>query len=174
MNRLWRQFTRWRHGRGFGVHSPLAYDLLTNVLNAPEAYYGDACVEALFDAPRDLRRGRALLRLVARFHPRTVSIGANVDRRWVDVVRRTDSRAKTVRDDTPADMYIVADPGFEPPAAHPCVTVYLARHRGDYRRDDDASDIDNRLGPVVVDNARDMAVAVRRRGLSAKTVFARF
>lgn len=174
MMRLWQYFTRWRHGRGFGVHSPLAYDLLTNVLNAPEAYYGDAYIETLFDTPGEIHRGRALLRLVAKFRPGIVFFGPGVSRHWADIVRRADSRIKTAGKGIPADMYVVTDPCFEPPASHPCVTVYLVRHHGDYRRDDTADDLANRQGPVVVDNAKDMAVAVRRRGLSAKTVYARF
>lgn len=86
----------------------------------------------------------------------------------------TVSRALKVRIDAEADLYVTTDPGFEPPGRHASVTVYMCGHEGPYRRDDAEADVDLRMGPVVVDNGRDMAVAVRRRGLTAKTVFAKF
>lgn len=69
MTGLWQRFTRWRHGRGFGIHSPLAYDLVMSTLRCRYGYYGDAVVDGLFDTADDRRRGRALLRIAARFNP---------------------------------------------------------------------------------------------------------
>lgn len=33
------KFRLWRHGRGFGIHSPFAYRFVTEVLNQPNGYY---------------------------------------------------------------------------------------------------------------------------------------
>ncbi len=47
-------FNRWRHGRGFGIHSPFAYRLITEVLHQEMGYYaylrmpGDECYRTVF------------------------------------------------------------------------------------------------------------------------------
>lgn len=38
-----RAYKRWRHGRGFGVHSPFAFRFITEVLNLPGYYTYYAC-----------------------------------------------------------------------------------------------------------------------------------
>lgn len=61
-------YKRWRHTRGYGVHSPYAYDMVCSVLRPGRkyAYYGYEDIDNIFDrdAPKcERRRARALLRL---------------------------------------------------------------------------------------------------------------
>lgn len=68
-------YRRWRHGRGYGVHSPFAYELVKQVVR-PErgyAYYGYGAIDdALMNLPRHermrhmKRHARILLRLAGR------------------------------------------------------------------------------------------------------------
>lgn len=68
-------YKRWRHGRGFGVHSPLAYDLVMNTLREREAYYAynrlDNASSGGAISPRQLR---LIFRLLVRFNPHKVAI----------------------------------------------------------------------------------------------------
>lgn len=57
--------SRYRHGRGFGVHSPFAYRLITEVLRETLPYYDWDRVTS--------RRHRLLYRLLCRFRPNAVS-----------------------------------------------------------------------------------------------------
>ena len=35
---MWASYLRWRHSKGFGVHSPFAFGIVENVINLPEKY----------------------------------------------------------------------------------------------------------------------------------------
>lgn len=73
---------RFRHRKGYGVHSPFAFSLLTDVVYEEHPYYAyetlDALVASAGKAPRYSRRvNRLLFRLVNRFCPeRIVEVGA--------------------------------------------------------------------------------------------------
>lgn len=76
---LTESYKRWRHTRGYGVHSPFAYSLVCNVLKpkVPYAYYGyediDNAVER-GESRRNRREARILLRLAARLGVRSAFI----------------------------------------------------------------------------------------------------
>lgn len=41
ISRLWNRYLRWRHSKGFGVHSPFAYRMVTDVISPGNyGYYG--------------------------------------------------------------------------------------------------------------------------------------
>lgn len=70
---------RFRHRCGYGVHSPFAFDFITNVVYERTPYYGYTEIEATqaHEATLEkchLRRktNRLLLRIVNRFQPRRV------------------------------------------------------------------------------------------------------
>lgn len=93
------RFRCWRHGRGFGIHSPFAYTLITEVLRQRYPYYGYA------DISPD-RRIRLLFRLVTHFRPKSVMIVSSQPRLLEGAVRRASSR--TVIGAPDAD-FVVAD-----------------------------------------------------------------
>lgn len=78
-----KRFRRWRHSRGFGIHSPFAFRFVCEVLN-PSRAYGFYAYEELEAMRRRLRvrsisrrRLRMLFRVVLELRPATVCIVAN-------------------------------------------------------------------------------------------------
>lgn len=67
-----RYILRYRTSRGFGVHSPLAYRLITEVINGREDYYDYEEIDRLASCRRERERLRMLYRIAVRF----------VDREW--------------------------------------------------------------------------------------------
>ena len=92
---------RWRHGRGFGIHSPFAFRFVTETLRQPCAYYAYGSV----GADRTLR---LIVRLVVALRPAAVALAAPGTARWADAIRLADSRLKLV-DDLSAAELIIAD-----------------------------------------------------------------
>lgn len=72
--------SRYRHGRGFGVHSPFAYRLITEVLREKLPYYDWDRIKG--------KQERLLYRLACRFRPETVSAPAPL----ADIVRLAESK----------------------------------------------------------------------------------
>lgn len=102
---------RWLTRRGFGVHSPWAYDIIVNVINEKRPYYayGDIC-SFLEEAPKHLpqypqSRNELLFRLVNRFNPDLIleiGTGAGVSAGYLASVSNR-SRVVTV-DETHPDV----------------------------------------------------------------------
>lgn len=67
---LSRWYKRWRHGHGYGVHSPFAYRMVREVLRPPNSY--------AYYAENDLPHAelRLLYRLLVDLKPETVTIAA--------------------------------------------------------------------------------------------------
>ncbi len=73
INSIVEYYKRWRHSRGYGVHSPFAYDLVKSVIRIPQgyAYYGYEDIDVT--AYRSgipvsyIREAEMLLRLAAYF-----------------------------------------------------------------------------------------------------------
>ncbi|MBP5647460.1 MAG: hypothetical protein J6X21_08685 [Bacteroidaceae bacterium] len=95
---------RWLTGRGFGVHSPWAYDLIENVINERLPYYAYEDLYPFWEkAPQYLpqypqSRDELLFRLVNRFNPRfilEVGTGAGVSTGYLASVSGS-SRVVTV------------------------------------------------------------------------------
>lgn len=56
---IWKAYLRWRHRKGFGVHSPFAYNLVTTAINpGVYGYYGYDAIDRLLLSSRE--RGGAL------------------------------------------------------------------------------------------------------------------
>jgi len=101
---------RWLTGRGFGVHSPWAYDLIENVINERLPYYAYDDLYPFWEkAPQYLpqypqSRDELLFRLVNRFNPRfilEVGTGAGVSTGYLASVSGS-SRVVTVDAPHPA------------------------------------------------------------------------
>lgn len=66
---LWKCYLRWRHSKGFGVHSPFAYRFITDVLNPGQyGYYAYKKLDLITDlagvSRRNIRIRRFLIRLL--------------------------------------------------------------------------------------------------------------
>lgn len=108
MQGLLRRYKRWRHGRGFGIHSPFAFRFITEVLRQKHPYYGYA------DISRD-ERVRLLFRLVVALRPETVRVMADCGTLFTKAATRACSA--TVQTETGiADLLIVDDLDTTPEA----------------------------------------------------------
>ena len=139
---IWRKLSSARHGRGFGVHSPLAYDLITAVLPDTPAYYLDANIKTMFHGRRRQRIARVILRLVSRFEPKTVCVPDNFE----PLLKLIDS-----------DIVFIKDP------RHSDFTVWEEEDRVTIRVGQPGIN----TGPLVLDNEKDLKIEVFRTGLSS-------
>lgn len=73
LRRILDAFRNWRHGRGFGVHSPWAFNIIDTVLHEKSAYYNYPRINALAGAGRK-RAARAVFRLLIHFRPSSVTV----------------------------------------------------------------------------------------------------
>lgn len=138
---LLRHLSTLRHGRGFGVHSPLAYELISAVLRDRPAYYGDANIKLLYKCRRQRRTARVILRLIARFEPKTVYCHPL----YAPVVSLAGSTICLIKDDDKADMTVQIESG------HTIITIGQ-REAG--------------FGPLILDNENDLKIIIYRAGLS--------
>lgn len=141
-------FTRlstWRHGRGFGVHSPLAYRLIADILRDRPAYYADSRIDAMSANKRARRIARIVVRLAAYFRPASFG-GSDAD---MDIVRLADSR-------------ITRAPGVE--------TADFVIERTDSMTHITVGRRGSGTGPLTLTNLRDLTVTIHRAGLSQTTV----
>ena len=87
---------RWRHNKGYGVHSPLAYDFLREAIAERRGYgyYGYERLEAMAGSSGTgqlERRARLLLRIAVREQPSTVWISPKTPEILVEAVRTAGS-----------------------------------------------------------------------------------
>ena len=79
------RFRRWRHSRGFGIHSPFAFRFVCEVLNPPRKYgfYAYDQLDALRHQLRvrtiSKQRLRMLFRVIGELRPATVAIVAEAE-----------------------------------------------------------------------------------------------
>lgn len=110
---------RWRTSRGFGVHSPLAFELITQVLCDDTAvYYATASMPS--------RRSRRWLRLFARLNPVSVlRLGAplsELDKALLTACPRADMHSTPRGDET-----LVIAVGADAPALRPAASLTAPR-----------------------------------------------
>lgn len=111
---LARRYKRWRHGRGFGIHSPFAYDFVTRTLRERLPYYGyddiDAAVAgSLSKSGLSTRCLRLIFRIGVRFNPATAAILGDADRDVLTATLRAVRQDMKITDDPcDADFIIVS------------------------------------------------------------------
>lgn len=96
------RYLRWRHGRGFGIHSPFAFRFITEVLRQRLPYYGYA------DIPAD-RRLRLLYRLVVFFRPVRVAVVSSAPEMLERTVRRASASVAISNADPDFGVFDAAD-----------------------------------------------------------------
>ena len=58
---LTRRFKRWRHGRGFGIHSPFAYSFVKETLRQKLPYYAYELIDGIADGDTVVISGQSRL-----------------------------------------------------------------------------------------------------------------
>lgn len=104
-------YKRWRHTRGFGVHSPTAYTLVREVIRQPYHFYGYAEIEGALaghkHATRLERFCRLVLRLCNHLRPHTVFCSKTAPEAVRTAIRcAVPDAALTADPSAAADLYI--------------------------------------------------------------------
>lgn len=60
------RYKRWRHTRGFGIHSPFAYRVVCDIISQPYHFYDYDMIDAELESVRRSRKLRNLCRLLLR------------------------------------------------------------------------------------------------------------
>lgn len=98
---VFERYRRWRHSRGYGVHSPFAYRLVERVIHpGPYCYYGYGDIDETFPGSVDRRvrrEARMLLRLVAELHPASIFLPTGIHPAYHAAVQAADSKIEIVR-----------------------------------------------------------------------------
>lgn len=111
---LARRYKRWRHGRGFGIHSPFAFDFITRTLRERLPYYGyddiDAAVAS--SAARQSLSDRCLrliFRIAVRFNPSSVAILGDSDMSALTATLKAVRQDITITDRADEADFIIVD-----------------------------------------------------------------
>lgn len=142
---LFERYKRWRHGHGFGVHSPLAYDIITSVLKDYPGYYSDEEINKFYCGKRERRIARIILRLITRFEPRSVF----VDNKYKPAVKLSDSRIQF------------------PEAPHLCgMEIKMLNDKTVIR----VGEVYATNGPLILSNLKDLEIVIYRKGVSPQQI----
>lgn len=98
---------RWR-SRGFGIHSPFAFDLVTRTLHERDRYYAYDTIDSMAVDGNRRRFMKLIVRLAVRFDPSTV---ATADREVAALLAEVIPSARILAPGSTADMAIVSADG---------------------------------------------------------------
>ncbi len=156
--------SRYRHGKGFGVHSPFAYRLITEVLREKLPYYDWDRVSG--------RHERLLYRLACRFRPAEISAPAHL----ASVIMMAEPSARVGTPDR-AGM-IVADCDFDHASASDALRrgaiLYIYGHHHKELVESLLPTLSDLGHGMVFDNESDIAIIVPDRKLPFQVFTARF
>lgn len=175
-----RWYKRWRHGRGFGVHSPLAYALVCEVLRKQRGYaYRAELNPNLGGGVLCPARARMLVRLAAFADARTADVShiddSGMRQAVIDVLRAYSPDIQI--SGTGADI-VVTDSAST--CEIPCsgkkavLLVSLGLDDTSKRRATDKTLSEIKKGAITIDNARDTAVTALRQDLPRQVIEAAF
>lgn len=177
---LGRWYKRWRHGRGFGVHSPLAYALVTEVLRKQRCYaYHAEQYPSLGGGVLCRARARMLVRLAAFADARAADVSHIDDpcvrRTVIDVLR---AYSPDIRFSAGGADIVVTDSAsaYDIPRPGDKVVLLVSLGLGETpkRQSMDKALSEVKKGAITIDNARDTAVTVLRQDLPRQTIEAAF
>lgn len=158
------RFNRWRHGRGFGIHSPYAFVFVTEVLRQKHGFYAYTQLKS--------RRSRLTLRIVLALKPAAVCLITS-DPLLAAAVKAADSSIVMTDDPAKANLIIV-DAAQSPefaleayPQAHALVFHFL-------RLKSWRSIVSSLPYGHIYHNARSTAVIARQQHLPAQVFDIKF
>lgn len=116
---LSRWYKSWRHGHGFGVHSPFAYRMVREVLRPPHGY--------AFYAEKGIMHPelRLIYRILVDRRPSTVMIAAGSQKGLLSKLVETALPSVTLIDGGTPDMLIVHGMADVSPEAVNAAVIYL-------------------------------------------------
>lgn len=107
----WKWPGRYRHSRGFGIHSPLAFRIITEIINGGDTGYYTVTATSLPDVVNreDYRR---IVAMICLLRPGSVTTG----HKTLDQAITTDIDSAISTDTTDPDMIVVCDSRLPHPA----------------------------------------------------------
>lgn len=156
--------SRWRHGHGFGVHSPWAYRVITEVIGEHAKYYAYPEINDLFGTRR--KTARTVYRLLLHLKPSRVEVIG--DERWHRLAKLTGSLhnngSPVLIVDNPASFTSCGD-------AETVIFTCLGSTDG---RNVWRTTLANITTGMVIDSHRKIGIICFRHGLPRQTIHARF
>lgn len=157
--------SRWRHGHGFGVHSPWAYRIITEVIGEQAKYYAYPEIDALFGKRR--KTARQVFRLLLHLQPGKVPVVG--DSRWQELVAKVGNLQ--AGNPTVAIIDNPAECDALPQDAETIIFTCLGTTAGRnlWRRT-----VASLTAGMVIDSHRKIGIISFRHGLPRQTIHARF
>lgn len=109
------RFRRWKRSRGYGVHSPLAYRLVSQVVRPPRdySYYGEEILEMNSESEKTdtttVAQARLLLRLVAFIQPSYVWVSRKAPDIFTEAIKLGGSVVRIYDGEVYPDEILTAD-----------------------------------------------------------------
>jgi hypothetical protein len=156
--------TRLRHGHGFGVHSPWAYRVITEVIGEHAKYYAYPEIDQLFGRRR--KTARTVFRLLVFLQPSRVDVVG--DKRWHELAAKAGVHASgkttTLIVDNPDEFIGFGD-------AETVIFTCLGSTEG---RNLWRKNMKSLTQGMAIDSHRKIGIICFRRGLPRQTIHARF
>lgn len=122
------RYIRWRHARGFGVHSPFAFRIVQEVLTNPYGFYAFHDIDITLEKerhPRPLqRKARMILRLANLIRPENVYLQPHIHPAFGTAIRAAVPRAhisRKINDATTADFIVTSEDYTDNPSLHKAI-----------------------------------------------------
>lgn len=98
--KLFEAYKRWRHTRGYGVHSPFAYKIVKEVLQDKRgyAYYAYQNLEEAACSRSEIKAARRLMRLAARMDVGSTFLPADAKKIFLSALKGADSKMTVFSD----------------------------------------------------------------------------
>lgn len=161
MSGIVEHINRYRHSRGFGVHSPWAYDIVRHILPESCAYYAYHDINRIFGA--DARLARMVYRLLVHLNPQEIVVTR--ERHWVRLAREVGTHGGSGK------VFLVTDPA-EFHGCRDCETLVFTCLDTDRGRKAWQQALDE--GPAsVIDTHRRLGIISRRQGLPQQYIHLR-
>lgn len=175
-----RWYKRWRHGRGFGVHSPLAYALVSEVLSKQRGYAYRAELDPnLGGGVLCNARARMLVRLAAFADARTADVShiddSGMRQAVMDILRAYSPDIQFSAAD--ADIVVTDSTStyeVQSPGKKTVLMVSLGLGDASKRQATYKTLSEIKKGAITIDNARDAAVTAMRQDLPRQVIEAAF
>jgi hypothetical protein len=156
--------SRWRHGHGFGVHSPWAYRVITEVIGEHAKYYAYPEINELFGTRR--KTARTVYRLLLHLKPSRVDVVG--DARWCHLASLTGTMHS---DGSP--VLIVDNPAQYTSCGDAETVIFTCLGTTD-GRNLWRQIMANLSTGMAIDSHRKIGIICFRRGLPRQTIHARF
>jgi hypothetical protein len=113
-SRIINYLSRWRHGKGFGIHSPFAYRFVTEVLREQLHYYGYARIAEHYRHRQhrphiSYHTAKTLFRVINYFSPERIMLVGEVESDLLrEIALQVSHKTRFVTGAAEADMVIVS------------------------------------------------------------------